>query len=61
MRRAKSLVAMGEIELMSITVLPGVRPSATPPGPNSTASTWGVSGSIRITMSACRATAPALS
>src|SRR4051812_12589379 len=52
MRRAKSLVATGEIELMSTTVLPGERPSATPPLPNSTCSTSGVSGTIVITTSA---------
>src|SRR3954453_6383721 len=55
MRRAKSLVATGEIELMSTTVLPGESPSATPPGPNSTFSTSGVSGTIVITTSACSA------
>ena len=46
MRRAKSLVAIGEMELMSTTIFPGESPSATPPLPNSAASTCGVSGTI---------------
>src|SRR5437588_1496739 len=46
MRLAKSLVASGEIELMSTTVLPRDSPSATPDLPNNTASTCGVSGTI---------------
>ena len=56
MRRAKSLVAMGEIELMSTTTLPLLRPDAMPVSPNSAASTSGVSGTIRKTMSARSAT-----
>ena len=69
MRAAKSLVAMGEIELMSTMTLPTrpagppscfVKPAATPCSPNSTFSTSGVSGSIRNTMSARSATARAL-
>ena len=48
MRAAKPLVAIGLIEDMSITSLPAVSPSATPCGPNSTRSTSGVSGTIRI-------------
>src|SRR4051794_40360163 len=57
MRRANSLVATGEIELMSTTVLPGARPSATPPGPNSTVSTSGVSGTMVMITSAFSAAA----
>lgn len=58
MRRAKSLVATGEMELMSTTTLPllPLRPAATPSSPNSTFSTSGVSGSIRKMMSARSAT-----
>ena len=41
---------------MSTTVLPFARPEATPSLPNSTCSTSGVSGSIRNTTSAARAT-----
>ena len=38
---------MGAIELMSTTTLPWLsNPSATPPGPNRAASTWGVSGTM---------------
>ena len=47
---------MGSIELMSTTVLPLAKPAATPSLPNSTDSTSGVSGSIRNTTSAARAT-----
>ena len=61
MRWASCLVTTGEIELMSTTVLPAVSPAATPFSPNSTFSTSGVSGNIRKTTSACRATAVALS
>jgi len=43
---AKTLVAMGEIELMSTTVLPLTRPAAMPSAPNSAASTSGVSGTM---------------
>ena len=57
MRLAKSLVATGEIELMSMTSLPLLRPSATPSLPNSTASTSGVSGTIRMMTSDASATA----
>src|SRR6516225_6309626 len=56
MRRAKSLVAIGEMELMSTTILPGVSPSATPLLPNSAASTCGVSGTMVITTSELAAT-----
>ena len=56
MRVAKSLVAIGEIELMSMTILPGFRPSATPSAPNSTASTSGVSGTMTMTTSERSAT-----
>ena len=54
---AKSLVSIGEIELMSTTILPLDRPSATPFAPNSTSSTCGVSGSIRKMISEASATA----
>src|SRR5512137_1246585 len=47
---------MGEMELMSTTVVPGRNPSATPPGPKSTASTSGVSGTIVMTTSERAAT-----
>ncbi len=60
MRFAKTFVSSGEIELMSTTVLPFDRPAATPSSPNSTASTSGVSGTIRKTMSACLATSAAV-
>ncbi len=53
---ANSLVAIGEIELMSTTILPCDRPSATPSSPNSTASTCGVSGTMMMMMSALLAT-----
>ena len=58
MRLAKSLVATGEMEDMSTTTLAALpfRPAATPSSANSTASTSGVSGSIRKTMSARSAT-----
>src|SRR5271166_5096638 len=56
MRRAKSLVAIGEIELMSTTTLPALSPSAIPSLPNRAASTSGVSGTITMTMSARAAT-----
>ena len=61
MRAAKSLVAIGEMELMSTTTLPvrpsvpgapARRPAATPSSPNSTRSTSGVSGSMVKMMSA---------
>ncbi len=57
MRRANSFVASGEIELMSTTILPGVRPTATPSAPKSARSTSGVSGTMRIIISAAAATA----
>ena len=60
MRLAKSLVAMGEIELMSTTVLPLVRPAAMPYSLNSAVSTSGVSGSMVKMMSARSATPRAL-
>jgi hypothetical protein len=53
------LVAIGEMLLMSTTVLPADRPAATPAWPNSTCSTSGVSGSIRKMTSAFDATAVA--
>ncbi len=59
-RPRKSLVAIGEIELMSTTILPGTRLWATPPAPKRTVSTSPVSGSMVMTMSALPATSPAL-
>ncbi len=56
MRAANFLVSIGEIELMSTTILPGFKPAATPSGPNSTASTSGVSGTIRMITSDLSAT-----
>src|SRR5438105_7793220 len=56
MRAANSLVAIGEMELMSTTVLPGDSPAATPLGPNSTASTSVVAGTIVMTTSLRAAT-----
>ncbi|MNP56946.1 hypothetical protein D3C76_1517200 [compost metagenome] len=64
---AKALVAVGEIELMSITTLPLPIPAATPSARNSTSSTCGVSGTMTMMNSAswatsfgfARATAPA--
>ncbi|MNH39071.1 hypothetical protein D3C79_1001910 [compost metagenome] len=61
------MVAVGEIELMSITTLFGPTPSATPLSPNRTLSTCGVSGTMTMMNSAswatsfglARATAPA--
>ena len=53
---ANSFVAIGEIELMSTTIEPGLIPSATPFLPNSTASTSGVSGTMRKTIPAFPAT-----
>src|SRR5450830_1351312 len=44
------------MELMSTTTLPDERPAATPSASNSTASTWGVSGTITMMMSARLAT-----
>lgn len=52
MRTAKFWLAMDEMELMSTTVLAAPRPWSKPFLPNSTASTWGASGTIRKTMSA---------
>ena len=60
MRLANSLVATGEIELMSMTSLPFDRPLATPFSPNSTFSTSGVSGTIVMIASAFSATSVAL-
>ena len=54
---AKSLVAIGLIEDMSITSVPGFSPSATPSGAEQHVSTSGVSGTIRITTSDFAATA----
>src|SRR5688572_25537790 len=60
MRCANFLVSIGEIELMSTTILPFDKPSATPLAENSTLSTSGVSGSIRMMISAFCATSFAL-
>jgi hypothetical protein len=57
MLAANFFVSIGEIELMSMTSLPGASPSATPRSPNSTSPTCGVSGTMVMTMSAERATA----
>ena len=65
---ANALVAVGEIELMSMTILPGPTPAAIPSARNSTSSTCGVSGTMTMMNSAswatsfgvARATAPAL-
>jgi hypothetical protein len=56
MRLANTLVSIGEIELISTTILPADSPSATPSLPNSTSATCGVSGSIRKMMSEACAT-----
>ena len=55
-RLANSLVSTGEIELMSTTILPPDRPSATPSLPNRTFSTSGVSGTMMMMISAFSAT-----
>ena len=55
-RSAKPLVSMGEMELMSTTILPADRPSATPFSPNRTAATSGVSGTIVMMISERSAT-----
>src|SRR6266404_9998573 len=60
MRRANSLVASGEIELISTTILPLERPAATPSEANKTFSTSGVSGTIVKTMSDFSATSRGL-
>ena len=57
---ANSFVAMGEMLLMSTTVLPAVKPPATPCAPKSTFSTSGVSGTMVKTTSARCATSVAL-
>ena len=59
MRRAKSFVAMGEMELMSTKILPGVRPAATPFSPKSTSSTLGVFGTMVMMPSVADATSRA--
>ena len=51
------MVSTGEMEDMSITSLPWDRPSATPPSPNSTWPTSGVSGTMTMMISAACATA----
>src|SRR5258706_5585912 len=59
-RLAYFLVSIGEIELMSTTIFPFDRPSATPPAPNNTFSTSGVSGTMVMMMSAFCAASLAL-
>ena len=51
MHAANALVAIGEIELMSITVLPADGPAAMPSRSNSAASASAVSGTMVITIS----------
>ena len=60
-REAKSRVADGEIVEQSMTSWPSRAPSATPSGPNRTASTSGVSETQTTTASAARATSAGLS
>jgi hypothetical protein len=50
---------MGDIELISTTTLPGLKPAATPFGANRAASTSGVSGTIVKMISARSATSRA--
>ena len=58
-RLAKPLVATGEMELMSTTILPFTSPSAIPPGAKRADSTWGVSGTMVMMMSeACATSLP---
>ena len=56
MRLANSLVSIGEMELMSTTILPFDKPCATPLSANSTSCTCGVSGTIVMMTSAFCAT-----
>jgi len=51
------LVSIGEIELISTTVLPGFSPAAIPSALNSTSRTSGVSGTMMMITSAASATA----
>ncbi len=55
-RLANFFVAIGLIELMSMRILPGLKPSAMPSAPNTTASTSGVSGTMVMTASQRSAT-----
>ena len=57
---ANSLLAIGEIELISTTILPLLMPVAMPFSPNRTFSTSGVSGTMVMIMSALLATSAAL-
>ena len=50
-RDAMSLVALGDIVLMSMTVVPAAAPSMTPSAPKITCSTSGVSVTIVMTTS----------
>jgi hypothetical protein len=52
---ANFLVSIGEIELMSTTILPADSPEATPSAPNSTSATSGVSGTMTTMISDCSA------
>ena len=54
---ANRLVSIGEMELMSTTILPLESPLATPFSPNNTAATCGVSGTMLMMMSDFSATA----
>ena len=58
---ANALVSIGEIELMSITSFPLESPEATPLSEKSTSFTCGVSGSIRMTISAAFVTSAGVS
>src|SRR3984957_11521171 len=59
MRTANPLVSTGEMELMSITILPGDRPAAMPSASNRAAATFGVSGTMVMMKSArCATTWP---
>ena len=60
-RSAKSRLARGAIELMSMTHLPAERPSTRPPSSNSALSTLGEFCSIVMTTSAFSATSLAVS
>ena len=54
-RSPMSRLAAGETVDMSMARPPSARPSAAPPSPNSTSSTWGASGTIVITVPAAAA------
>ena len=54
---AISRLTSGAIELMSMTMAPGLAPSITPFSPSTTSFTWGELGSMVMMMSVCSATA----